>query len=318
MTGRRITYLSGGVGGAKLALGLARVLPAEDLSIIANTGDDFGHMGLRICPDIDTLVYTLSGKANVAQGWGRAGETSSFMTAMRELGGPDWFFLGDHDLAMHVERTRRLGAGAALTEVTAHLATALGVGPRILPMTDDAAPTIIETADGPLAFQDYFVRLRAVPAVTGFTLHGGGDIAPTAQVMAALDAPDMVIVGPSNPFISIDPILGLTDVRARLRALKQAGTAIVCVSPIVGGDAIKGPTAKMFRELGETPGVHAIAMRYRDIISHLVIDDQDRAAASDIVDLGLGVPVTGTVMKTVEDRIALAQAVLAVDHRARS
>lgn len=313
MTARKITYLSGGVGGAKLALGLARVLPAEDLSIIANTGDDFDHLGLRICPDIDTLVYTLSGKANMTQGWGRAGETSSFMTAIGELGGPDWFFLGDHDLAMHVERTRRLGTGTSLTGVTAQLATALGVGPRILPMTDDAAPTIVDTVDGPLAFQDYFVRLRAAPAVTGFTLHGGRDVAPTAEVMAALDVPDMVIVGPSNPFISIDPILELPGVRARLRALKQAGTAIVCISPIVGGDAIKGPTAKMFRELGETPSIHAIAIRYRDIISHLMIDHQDRADAPSAVELGLHVPVTGTVMQSLEDRIALAQAVLEVD-----
>ncbi|MDF1721037.1 MAG: 2-phospho-L-lactate transferase [Minwuia sp.] len=312
MSGRAITYLSGGVGGAKLALGLAQVLPADDLSIIANTGDDFDHLGLRICPDIDTLVYTLSGRANTAQGWGRTGETDSFMTAMRELGGPDWFFLGDHDLAMHVERTRRLNAGARLTEVTTHLASALGVGPRILPMTDQAAPTIINTVDGALPFQDYFVRLHAAPVVTGFALHGGVAVAPTVEVMAALDRPDMVIVGPSNPFISIDPILDLTGVCTRLKALKQTGTPIVCVSPIVGGDAIKGPTAKMFRELGETPSVGAIARRYRDIISHLVIDNQDRADASDLAELGLRITVTGTVMQTLDDRIALAEAVLAI------
>jgi len=310
MTGRAITYLSGGVGGAKLALGLSRMLPAEDLCIIANTGDDFDHLGLRICPDIDTLVYTLSGKANLEQGWGRAGETDSFMTAMRELGGPDWFFLGDHDLAMHVERTRRLNAGVRLTDVTDHLATALGVGPRILPMTDEAAPTIIETTEGALAFQDYFVRLRAAPTVTGFILHGGAPVAPTAEVMAALDAPEMVIIGPSNPFISIDPILDLPGIRDRLRVLKQAGTPVVAVSPIVGGDAIKGPTAKMFRELGETPSVGAIAARYRDVVSHLVIDDVDSGDAARIAGSGIRVAVTATVMRSIEDRIALARTIL--------
>ena len=312
MSAPRVTYLSGGVGGAKLALGLARVLSAEALTIIANTGDDFTHLGLRICPDIDTLVYTLSGRANLVQGWGRQDESDGFMTAMRELGGPDWFFLGDRDLAMHVERTRRLNAGERLTDVTAALASALGIGPRILPMTDAAAPTIIDTADGPMPFQDYFVRLRAAPEVTGFTLHGGVAQDPSADVLAALDAPDMVIIGPSNPFISIDPILHLAGVRARLGALRDAGTRVIAISPIVGGDAIKGPTAKMFRELGTDPSVAAVAARYRDIASHLMLDNADAALADTVTSQGLSAPVTSTVMRTVGDRIDLAKAALAL------
>jgi len=312
MSGGGITYLSGGVGGAKLALGLARVLPPGDLAIIANTGDDFDHLGLRICPDIDTLVYTLSERANLAQGWGRQDESDGFMTAMRELGGPDWFFLGDRDLAMHVERTRRMRSGERLTEVTAALAGALGIGPRILPMTDTVAPTIIETADGPVAFQDYFVRLRAAPAVTGFTLHGGAPQIPTAEVTAALENPTMVVIGPSNPFISIDPILHLTGLRDRLRTLRDGGTPVVAVSPIVGGDAIKGPTAKMFRELGTDPSVAAVAGRYHDIVSHLVLDTADAGSVGTVTALGVQAPVTPTVMRTVEDRIALARQVLAL------
>lgn len=312
MSGGGITYLSGGVGGAKLALGLARVLPPEDLAIIANTGDDFDHLGLRICPDIDTLVYTLSERANLAQGWGRQDESDGFMTAMRELGGPDWFFLGDRDLAMHVERTRRMRSGERLTEVTAALAGALGIGPRILPMTDTVAPTIIETVDGPVAFQDYFVRLRAAPAVTGFTLHSGAPQTPTAEVFAALEEPAMVIIGPSNPFISIDPILHLGGLRDRLRTLRDGGTPVVAVSPIVGGDAIKGPTAKMFRELGTDPSVTAVAERYSDIVSHLVLDTADAGAVGTVTALGIQAPVTPTVMRSVEDRIALARQVLAL------
>lgn len=312
MSGSGITYLSGGVGGAKLALGLARVLPPADLAIIANTGDDFDHLGLRICPDIDTLVYTLSDRANLAQGWGRQDESDGFMTAMRELGGPDWFFLGDRDLAMHVERTRRMRSGEGLTEVTAALAGALGIGPRILPMTDTVAPTIIETADGPVAFQDYFVRLRAAPAVTGFTLHGGAPQAPTAEVTAALENPAMVIIGPSNPFISIEPILYLSGLRDRLRTLRDGGTPVIAVSPIVGGDAIKGPTAKMFRELGTDPSVAAVAGRYQDIVSHLVLDTADAGSVEAVTAQGIQAPVTPTVMRSVEDRIALARQVLAL------
>lgn len=312
MSGGGITYLSGGVGGAKLALGLAKVLPSEDLAIIANTGDDFDHLGLRICPDIDTLVYTLSERANLAQGWGRQDESDGFMTAMRELGGPDWFFLGDRDLAMHVERTRRMRSGERLTEITAALAGALGIGPRILPMSDTVAPTIIETADGPVAFQDYFVRLRAAPAVTGFTLHGGMPQTPTAEVVAALEEPAMVIIGPSNPFISIDPILHLNGLRDRLRTLRDGGTPVVAVSPIVGGDAIKGPTAKMFSELGTYPSVTAVAERYSDVVSHLVLDTADAGSAEAVTALGIRAPVTPTVMRSVEDRIALARQVLAL------
>lgn len=309
MSGGRILYLSGGVGGSKLALGLANVLPPERLRIVANTGDDFDHLGLRVCPDIDTLVYTLSGRVNEETGWGRADDSGAFMGAVRELGGPDWFFLGDRDLAMHVERTRRLREGDRLTTITAELAAALGVGPQILPMSDAPAPTVVLTRDGPIAFQDYFVRLRAAPAVTGFTLIGGGRAQATPEFRATLADPGLagIIIGPSNPFISIDPILALPGVR---EALKASPAPVLAVSPIVGGDAIKGPTAKMMRELGQEPSSTAVARLYGDIVDRLVIDPADRAEAAAIAALGPEVTVVPTLMRTLADKTALARAIL--------
>lgn len=307
MSERRTVYLSGGVGGAKLALGLSRVLPPEKLTIVANTGDDFIHLGFPVCPDIDTLVYTLSGLANPQLGWGRRDETSSFMETVRQLGGPDWFFLGDRDLAMHAERRRRLEDGQTLTGTTATLARALGVEHPILPMCDAPAPTVVETADGPLPFQDYFVRLRAAPAVTGFTLHGGQDIAPSPAVLEAVENADLIVIGPSNPLISVDPILELTGLR---RALADARAPVAVVSPIVGGKAIKGPTAKMLTELGREASVAEVARHYADIADHLVIDAEDAEEAEALMALVPAVTVTGTVMRTLEDRIALAEHVL--------
>ncbi|WP_416896647.1 MAG: 2-phospho-L-lactate transferase [Minwuia sp.] len=302
-------YLSGGVGGAKLALGLSKVLDPDDLTIIANTGDDFVHLGFPVCPDIDTLVYTLSGLANQAQGWGREDESGHFMETLKTLGGPDWFFLGDRDLAMHAARKSMMDDGLTLTEITARLARAVGVRQMILPMCDEEAPTAINTEDGWLPFQDYFVRYRAAPAVTGLSLLGGVDLALTPEAFGAIATAERIVIGPSNPLISIDPILALDGIE---EAIAESGAPVIAVSPIVGGDAIKGPTAKMMRELGVEPSVVAIAERYAGLIGHLVIDEADVSLANEVRRVVGGVSVTATVMKDLDDRIALARHVLAI------
>ena len=303
--------LSGGVGGAKLALGLCDVL--EDpglLTVVANTGDDFDHLGLRVCPDLDTLTYTLAGLANEETGWGRAGESGVFMEALGALGGETWFFLGDKDLAHHVERTRRLRAGESLSAVTAALCARLGVPARIVPMSDDPVPTIVETGDGPLAFQHYFVRERCRPRVVGFRHEGAEGARPSAGFLDALAASGLgaVIVCPSNPYISIDPILAVPGVRETLAACRAP---VIAVSPIVGGRAVKGPTAKMMAERGIAPGAPAIASHYEGLIDGFVLDEADRAEAAALAATGVAVEVTATLMTTRADKQALARAVLA-------
>ena len=303
--------LSGGVGGAKLALGLCDVLadPAR-LTVVANTGDDFEHLGLKVCPDLDTLTYTLADLANEETGWGRAGESGAFMEALGALGGETWFFLGDRDLAMHVERTRRLRAGERLSAVTAALCERLGVPARIVPMSDDPVPTVVETPEGPLAFQHYFVRERCRPKVLGFRHEGAERARPCAAFMDALAAPDLgaVVVCPSNPYISIDPILAVPGVRAAIMACKAP---VIAVSPIVGGQAVKGPTAKMMTERGIAPSAAAIAAHYAGVIDGLVIDEADRPQADEIAATGVAVEVTATMMTSRADKQALARAVLA-------
>ena len=250
MTGdaRKFVALSGGVGGAKLALGLERILPPGALSIIANTGDDFVHLGLPVSPDIDTLLYTLSGRNDTVRGWGREGETWSFMGAMRELGGEDWFQLGDRDLALHVFRGSALAAGETLTDVTGRIASRFGIASHILPMSDSPAPTIVETVEGALAFQRYFVQRRCEPAITAIDFAGRA-AAPTGLVLSALADPALagIVVCPSNPYLSIDPILAVNGMKD---AIRSAGVPVVAISPLVGGNAVKGPTAKIMGELG--------------------------------------------------------------------
>ena len=310
MSGVRCVALSGGVGGAKLALGLAEVLPAEALLVIANTGDDFEHLGLTICPDIDTLVYTLSGLANPETGWGRAGESDGFMRALEALGGESWFFLGDGDLAMHVERTRRLRGGQTLGAVTEALRRRLGVAARIAPMSDDPVRTMVATAEGELAFQHYFVRERCRPAVTGFRFAGAEAARPSAEALAALAAPGLeaVLIAPSNPYISIDPILAVPGLR---QALAAAAAPVVAVSPILGGKAVKGPTAKMMAELGLEPSAEAVARRYAGLIDGFVLDEADAGAAEAVRRLGVAPLVEKTLMTTTEDKARLARAALA-------
>jgi len=304
----KIAALSGGVGGAKLALGLNTVMGSDDLTLIANTGDDFQFHGLHVSPDIDTLVYTLSGKSDEARGWGLAGETWGFMEALGELGGEAWFNLGDHDLAMHILRTEKLRQGVSLSAITAHVRQTLGIAAHILPMSDQAVPTIVHTAEhGSISFQRYFVERRAEPTVTGFTFEGIDAARPAPGLLDALAAADRIIICPSNPFISIDPVLAVPGVRD---ALANASAPVIAVSPIVAGDAIKGPTAKMFREMGTEPSVQAVATRYQDIVDLMIIDEQDTTAAKDVQALGIGVVTAQTVMRTLEDKTALAETAL--------
>ena len=312
MTGDSRTYvaLSGGIGGAKLALGLARLL-GERLTVIVNTGDDFEHLGLAISPDVDTTLYTLAGVANPETGWGRRDETWSFMKAVAELGGPTWFKLGDRDLAVHVERTRRLRAGETPTAVTAHLAARLGVAARVLPMSDEPVRTAVETDAGTLAFQDYFAREQCRPAVRRIRYDGAETARPTVQIEAALSAPTLagIIICPSNPWLSVDPILAVPGMREAIRA---SSAPVIAVSPIIGGKAVKGPTAKIMAELGLAVDVASIARHYGDLLDALVVDAADRATAD-----ALPVPasIADTLMQTTDDKIALARHCLSLCER---
>ena len=310
MSQGHVIALCGGVGGAKLAFGLTRILPPERLSIIINTGDDFEHLGLHISPDIDTVVYTLAELSDRERGWGLAGETWNFMASLRRLGGLDWFNLGDHDLAMHVERTRRLRAGASLTEITRDLAGALGLAHPLIPMSDQPVRTRVETEAGELGFQEYFVRERCQPVVRRIRFAGAEAARPSPALMALFARRDVeaVVVCPSNPYLSIDPILATPGVREGLAGL---GAPVVAVSPVVGGEAIKGPTAKLMRELGLQPNNLTVARHYRGLSEGLIIDRVDASEGPSLEAEGITPLVTGTVMRTDDDRIALAREALA-------
>ncbi len=301
-----IIALSGGVGGAKLALGLSRILPAEDLLVVVNTGDDFEHLGLSISPDIDTVTYTLSGLANRELGWGRHDETWSFMETMESLGGETWFRLGDRDVALHVERTKRLRRGESLSTVTADLSARLGVKQRILPMTDDPVRTRLLTDDGWIDFQDYFVNRKCEPVVRELQFHGAKTARAHPDFMAALSSPALqaVVICPSNPFISVEPILAIPGVRD---ALANCPAPVIAVSPIIAGRAVKGPTAKMMTELGLDPTAGTVAHRYSDLLDGYVIDHADM---SEVVSIDARVTLAQTLMTTLEDREALARTVL--------
>jgi LPPG:FO 2-phospho-L-lactate transferase len=309
-----VVALSGGVGGAKLALGLYRTLPADTLTIIANTGDDFEHLGLSVSPDLDTLLYTLSGEANPELGWGRRGETWNFMAALEALGGETWFRLGDGDLATHVERTRRLKAGESLSAITEDFRRRLGIAARLVPMSDDLVRTRLLTDENWLDFQDYFVRLRCAPAISELAFAGADRARPHPEFLAAVADPTLraVVICPSNPFISIDPILAVPGVRA---ALRQCRAPVVAVSPIIAGKAVKGPTAKMMAELGLPVDAATVARRYGDILDLYIADEEDAAGFA-----GLEVPVvfTQTLMQTLADREALARTVIAAAERVRT
>ena len=302
----RFVVLSGGVGGAKFSLGLARVLRPEQLTIIANTGDDFSHLGLAISPDLDTLMYTLAGVVNTETGWGCRDETWSCMAGLEALGAETWFRLGDRDLATHLERTRLLATGLSLTQVTRHLCARLGIGVTLLPMSDAPVRTCMDSDEGPLAFQDYFVRRRAEPRVTGIRYEGATKAPPIAALASLLTDPDLaaIFIAPSNPWLSIDPILAIPSLSA---ALRSSTAPVIAVSPIVGGRALKGPTAKIMAELGVPVTAGAIAEHYGDLLDGFILDDTDREQADALVAHGLAVGATQTVMTTLEDRIRLAE-----------
>jgi len=302
-----IVVLAGGVGGAKFAHGVMRALPnPADLTVIVNVGDDFEHFGLEICPDLDTVCYTLAGLENPATGWGRRGESWRVMEAVAALGGPDWFRLGDLDLATHLERTRRLRRGEPLSAVTAAFCRAWGVPARVLPVSDQPIPTVVLTEEGEMAFQEYFVRRRWQPRVRGFRFVGAEQALPAPGVLEALRIASVVLLAPSNPFVSIDPILAVPGVRQAL-----AGKPVVAVSPIVGGQAVKGPAAKMFRELGFTPSAAAVAEHYRGVASHFVLDAADALQAAAVRQHVPRVLVADTLMTSPEKRRQLAGEVLA-------
>jgi LPPG:FO 2-phospho-L-lactate transferase len=307
----RVIALSGGIGGAKLALGLYRLLPPDSLMVVCNTGDDFEHLGLSISPDLDTLMYTLAGIANPETGWGRAGETWTFMAALAQLGGETWFRLGDGDLATHMERTRRLAAGERLSEITADFCRCLGVRAPLIPMCDEAVRTLVSTADGILPFQRYFVERRCEPEVRGFEFQGAEAARPTLALAEALESDrlEAVVICPSNPFISIDPILAVPGMRAAIAACRAP---VVAVSPIIGGRAVKGPTATMMAELGITTSAEAVAEHYRGLLDGFVLDEADRAEAQAI---DLPCLATRTLMTSDDEKRALAAEVLAFARR---
>jgi len=306
MARRRYLAITGGIGGAKLGLGLSKILGADELAFVVNTGDDFEHLGLHVSPDIDTLVYTLAGESNSSTGWGRSDETWAFMSALEAFGGETWFSLGDKDLAMNVERSWRLAAGQKLTAVTGELAAALGVKHKVLPMSDDAIRTVVKTAQGDLSFQHYFVRDKCEPVVAGFEFKGAEKAGLPAALSDWLSSDDLagVIVCPSNPFVSIDPVLSVPGLR---EALQRCSAPVIAVSPVVGGKAIKGPTVKMMRELAVSNTAVWVAGHYADFLNGFVLDTQDTASEKDIEELGIASLVTPTVMSTLEDRVQLAR-----------
>lgn len=305
-----VVALCGGIGGAKLALGLYRVLPPGKLILIVNVGDDFEHLGLHVSPDVDTVLYTLSGLSDPERGWGRAGETWQFMHAVAELGGETWFQLGDRDLAMHVMRTRWL-AGGTLSGFMQETAARLGIACRVLPATDAPVRTTVVTDEGDLPFQRYFVERRCEPAVRAVRFDGATSAAPSPDVSAALADGGLraIVLCPSNPYLSIDPIIAVPGIRA---AIAAATVPVVCVSPIIGGAAVKGPTAKIMSELGTPVTNAAIAAHYHGLIDGLVIDLADADAPRDSA---LPHCVTTTLMRTLDDRERLARDVLAFADR---
>lgn len=302
----KVVALAGGVGGAKLAHGLARVLSPDDLTIVVNTGDDFTHLGLRISPDLDTVCYTLAGLANPVTGWGRTGESYTMLENLERLKGPTWFRLGDQDVATHLERTRRLALGEPLSGITQDFCRAWGVAQTVLPMTDERVATWVETQEmGWLPFQEYFVHQQCQPKVVQFRFEGAETAASAQGVVEALQAADWVIICPSNPWVSIAPILAVGQIQKILAAKR-----VLAVSPIVGGKAIKGPAAKMYQELGIEPSAEAVARHYHPLLQGFVMDEVDRAQVDQVTRMGMRVRVTDTIMRSVDERQRLAEEVL--------
>ena len=297
----KIVAFAGGVGGAKLAHGLAHILAPEDLTIIVNTGDDFEHLGMYICPDLDTVCYTLGGLANPETGWGRVGESWNTIANVERLGGPAWFRLGDQDIATHLERTRRLKEGQSLSQITRDFCKAWGIQHTILPMSDSPVRTMVDSDEGELAFQEYFVHRPCAPKVKGFRFDGVEVAEPVVGAKEAIEEADAVVICPSNPWVSVDPIL---------QVIKKIDKPIVAVSPIIGGKTVKGPAAKMYSELGIEPSALAVAKHYRDFLTGFVLDTIDASMESEVKRLGVKTLATDTLMNNLTDRTRLAKDVL--------
>lgn len=300
----KIVALAGGVGGAKLAHGLAQILAREDLTVIVNTGDDFEHLGMYISPDLDTVCYTLAGLANPQTGWGRINETWNTIANIEKLGGPNWFRLGDQDIATHLERTRRMKAGQSLSQITKDFCAVWGINHTVLPMSDSPVRTMVDTDEGELAFQEYFVHRHCEPRVKGFRFEGVDSAEPVIGAREAIESAEAIVICPSNPWVSVDPIL-----RVLASALIQKGEEkkVIAVSPIIGGQAVKGPAAKMYTELGIEPSALAVAEHYRDLLSGFVLDNVDRQLSDKIETKTL---VTNTLMNNSSERARLATDVL--------
>lgn len=304
-----ITALAGGVGAAKFLRGLVQVVPASEVTVVVNTGDDTVMHGLHISPDIDTVCYTLAGRNDEERGWGLAGESWRVMESLEALGGDAWFRLGDQDLATHLYRTQRLSDGATLSEVTAELCAVMGVGARLLPLSDDPVRTrLLLAADGTeVSFQEYFVRLHHGEPVNAVRFEGAEGAPPAPGVIDAVEAAEVVVVCPSNPVVSIGPILAVPGVAD---ALRRRRSRVVSVSPIVAGAALKGPADRLMRELGEESSVVGVARRYADVSATLVIDEQDAADSQAVAEAGMAIVVAPTVMHRLEESVALAKIVL--------
>ncbi|GAB4398926.1 MAG: 2-phospho-L-lactate transferase [Anaerolineales bacterium] len=304
----KIVALAGGVGGAKLAEGLAQILPPENLTIIVNTGDDFVHWGLNISPDLDTVCYTLAGLANPLTGWGRLDESWNVFGQMESLGAETWFRLGDKDLATHLERTRRLRDGESISRITRDFCARWGIRHTVLPMSDDPVQTMVTTTElGELPFQEYFVHQRCEPTVSGFRFAGIESARPALGIAEALRQADALVFCPSNPWVSIDPILKTLPPLP----LGEGPGVRIAVSPILGGETVKGPAAKMFRELGFEASALAVARHYgRPLLTGFVLDSVDAALEKPVAKLGLRPLVTATLMQSSGDRARLARDVL--------
>jgi LPPG:FO 2-phospho-L-lactate transferase len=305
-----IVALAGGVGGSKLLVGLSRSLPPDRLTIITNTGDDFEHLGLYVCPDTDTVIYTLAGLADPVQGWGIAGDTRGGLELLGRLGAPTWFQLGDQDLALQVWRSALLRAGRRLTEITDAQRRAFGLASRILPMTDERVPTRVESDRGRLGLQEYLVLHRTEPTVRAVIYEGAARAPATAEVLQALREAAAIVLCPSNPFISLGPILALAGVRELIQARRRAGARVIAVSPIVGGRALKGPAARMLESLGHQVSALGVARIYRDLVNVFVIDQEDAGGREAIAALGMEVEVAPTVLRTLDDKLALGRRIV--------
>jgi len=306
---KTITALAGGVGASKLLLGLHDVMDPLDLTVIVNTGDDITLHGLRISPDLDIVTYTLAGVVDNAKGWGYRGETFHALKRLAAFGGINWFNLGDRDLATHIHRSAMLAEGKSLSDVAEAIRLALGVTARILPMCDQPVPTVIDTAEGELHFQEYLVKRRAQPVVRGIRFDGIDKARPARGVLEAIRDADRILICPSNPLISIGPILAVPGIREALRARKEG---VIAVCPIVGGKSLKGPSDKMLAELGHEPSAIGVARLYVDFTSTFVIDPADKTQAEPICKLGMKVDVVPTVMKTRAQKRKLARSLLAL------